>query len=740
MRCSWRSMVVAACVFLTWAGPVRADSPGGALRGVVRTSAGQPLSGLVLTLSGPGGSRTVVSGPSGHYAVGGLEPGEYEMGVSEPGFVISPAAHATVAATEVVLDLVLAPAPVREQVLVAATRSEAAASTLGMSVTVLDREAIQSRESSSFLELIQDGPGVSTARTGGLGSQGSMFVRGGESRYARILVDGVPINQPGGAFDFGSALPFEYERVEVVRGAASSLYGTDALAGVVQIVTRRADPGASPDLRLEGQGGSFGTWQGAASSAGRAGRFDWNAGLLRLETDNEVPNSAFAETSGAASLGGQLGKDTTLRVALRAEDSTLGTPGPTAYGRPDLDASFERTDVVFGAQLRHLHGRLSHEVQAGVASTDQLSLNPEDSGCYTPTSGALAGSFPNCDFPNPAGYQNDTSRLSLGYKLEAQAGASHLLSAGLDVEHETGDIGPKDGDLLSPERTNAGLYAQDRLVLGRNVFLTFGGRVEHNDNFGWKAVPRAAVAVRLGQSQATTLKASGGAGIKEPDFFQSFGVSFFAQGNPDLKPERSVTFDGGIEQRFLGDLFRAEATYFHHEYKDQIAYTVIDFTTFEGTYFNIGKTRAQGLELALEAVPVPGLSFSAAYTLTDGEVVVSSADFDPVYAVGQGLVRRPKHQGSVTARVGKGRVMGAATVVAVGRRTDSDFVGLGLLTNPGYTKVDARLRARLTGGVEAFLVAENLFDEQYQEALGYPALGRSVRGGVRLRLFGASRP
>ena len=484
----------------------------------MRTSGGQPLSGLVLTLSGPAATRTVVTGPSGRYAVSGLAPGEYEISMSEPGFVIAPASRATVVASEVVLDVVLAPASLREQVLVTATRNEAVASSLGMSVTVLDREAIASRESSSFLDLVQDGPGVATARTGGVGSQGSMFVRGGESRYARILVDGVPVNQPGGAFDFGSALPFEYERVEVVRGAASSLYGTDALAGVVQIVTRRADPGASPDLRLEGQGGSFGTWQGGASSAGRAGRFDWNAGLLRLETDNEVPNNAFAETAGAASLGGQLGTDTTLRVALRAEDSTVGTPGPTAYGRPDLDASFERTDVVVGAQLRHVRGpplargagRSGHERPA--------LLEPRGFGVLHPDLGRHLRGLSELRLSRvPPGSRTTPRRLSLGYKLEAQAGARHLLTTGLDVEHETGAIGARDADLLRPERTNAGLYAQDRLVLGRNVFLTVGGRVEHNDNFGWKAVPRAAVAVRLGQGQATTLKASAGAGIKEPD-------------------------------------------------------------------------------------------------------------------------------------------------------------------------------------------------------------------------------
>jgi vitamin B12 transporter len=746
MHRSWPFLALLVIVLLAVPGSTRAASTvpsgdrAGALKGVVRTTAGQPLSGIVLDLVGPEGSRTVVTGPEGRYAVSGLPAGDYQITVSEPGFVLQPEARANVGTTPVLLDLVLAPAPVREQVVVAATRTEAAASTLGTSVTVLDREAIASREASSFLHLVQDTPGVAVARTGALGASGSMFVRGGESNYARVLVDGVPVNQPGGGVDFGSALPFEYERLEVVRGAASTLYGTDALAGVVEIVTRRADAGASPDLRLEGQGGNFGTWQGGASSAGRTSRFDWNAGIQRLETDNDAPNSAFAETAGAASLGATLGADTTLRVALRAEDSTVGTPGQTAFGRPDLDASFEQTGVVFGAQLRHVQGRLAHRVQAGLATTHQLSLNPQDSGCYTPTSGGATSAFPFCDFPDPDGYQNDTSRYSLGYMLEAQAGTRNLLNAGVDLEHETGEIGARSGDLLSPERTNAGVYVQDRLGLGRGAFLTLGGRIEHNDNFGWKVVPRAALAVRLGKGQATTLRASAGTGIKEPSFLQSFGVSFYAQGNPDLKAERSVTFDAGIDQRLLGNRLRAEVTYFHHDYKDQIAYTVRDFTTFEGTYVNLGETRAQGLEVALQAVPVPGLTLSAVYTFTDGEVVTSSSDFDPVYAVGQSLLRRPKNQGSFTARVGQGRVSGAFTFVAVGQRTDSDFAGIGLLTNPGYTRVDARLWARIKGGLEAFLVAENLFDEEYQEALGYPALGRSVRGGLRLRLFGASHP
>jgi vitamin B12 transporter len=275
---------------------------------------------------------------------------------------------------------------------------------------------------------------------------------------------------------------------------------------------------------------------------------------------------------------------------------------------------------------------------------------------------------------------------------------------------------------------------QDRVVLGQSVYATIGGRLEHNDSFGTKVVPRAAVAWRVrGGDDATTLRASGGAGIKEPDFFQSFGVSGGAIGNPDLEPERSRTFDLGIEQRFAAGRVAATATYFHHDYLDQIAFTLTDFVNFTGTYVNLGKTRAQGVEVEVQAAPTPALALSAHYTYLDGEVIVSANDFDPVYAAGQPLLRRPKHQGGLSARWTAGRVSLGATIVAVGERSDSDFSGLGLTENEGYTRLDARARVRIVRGLEAFVAGENLADSAYQEALGYPALGRTFRAGLRFR-------
>jgi vitamin B12 transporter len=707
-------------------------SAAGTLAGSVSASDGTPLPQVVLALEGPQGTRTIVTGSDGRYRVAGLAAGEYRLVLATPGFVLSPEPRAQVGEGDTRLDLTLSPAPVREHVVVSATRGDATLSTLGVSASVLDREQIAEREPSSLLQLLQDVPGVAVARTGGIGLQASAFIRGGESRFARILIDGVPVNEPGGAYGFGSQIPLELERIEVVRGAVSSLYGSDALAGVIQLITRRGDD--APGVHAEAEAGSFAWRRATAGTSGRSAGLDWNAGLLRLETDNEQPNSAFQQTAGAFSGGARWGERLSLRLLARVEDSRVGTPGPTAFGRPDLDASFERTDWTLGAQLRHVGATVSHQLRAGFARSHQLSLDPLDSGSFTPRFGERVAPFPSSDFPDPLGFQNDVDRLCAGYQAELQAGARNLLTAGLDVERETGAIGSRGDTLLAPERTNVGGYVQDRVVLGQSVSLTVGGRVEHNNSYGTRAVPRAAVAVRLrGGADATLLRASAGAGIKEPSFFESFGVSFYAQGNPQLKPERSRTFDVGVEQRLFGSRLRAELTAFHHDYLDQIAYHVVDFTTFQGTYVNLGRTRARGFELEVDATPADHLRVAAHYTYLTGTIVTSSSDFDPVYAAGQPLLRRPKHQASFSAQADRGRLGLGATLVLVGRRADSDFAGLGLTENPGYARLDARLRAHLARGLEAFLVGENVLDKDYMDALGFPALGRSVRAGLRFR-------
>lgn len=703
------------------------------LSGTVRTSDGVPLPQVAIVLEKPGTLRRVTTGPAGHYRVDDLASGDYTIRVEAPGLILDGDARVNLGA-DARLDLTLKPAPVREQIVVTATRGDAPASALGVSVSVLDRAHIDEREASSFLDLLREVPGVTVARAGPLGSQSSAFLRGGESNFARVLIDGVPVNEAGGYYNFAAQFPLELARVEVVRGAASSLYGTDALAGVIHLVTQRAGLDEKPSASAEVEAGEFAWRRARGGTSGRAGRLDWNAGLVYLQTDNEHPNSAFEQKAGAIALGAQLGRRSSLRGVLRGETSTAGTPGAVAYGRPDRDALSDHGELQASAALRHAGERSVHELRAGIALTDQLSKNPLDSGSYLPRAGARSAAFLSSDFPNPLGYQNDTRRLTLGYQVETQLGGSHLATAGAELERETGEIGDRSAPpFLSPQRTNVGAYVQDRITLWSRLALTLGGRVERNDSFGTRAVPRAAAAWRFGPaSRATTLRASAGAGIKEPSFFQSFGVSVFALGNPDLKPERSGSYDAGIEQRLLRDRLRVEATLFHHDYRDQIAYKVLSNAPFRASYENLGRTRARGLEIALDSAPSDRVRLGAQYTLLDGDVLVSTST-NPLYAVGRPLLRRPKQQGSLWASFRASRISGGATLVLVGRRADSDFLGIGLTENDGYARLDARIRVGLGHGLEAFAVAENLRDRQYQEILGYPALGRAFRLGLRFQ-------
>ena len=739
MRRFGLTAVLCLALSLAVLAPCLADQERGSLSGALSAQPGAGLAQVVLTLRGPDRTRSVVTGPDGRFHFADLPPGRYTLSADLPGFALTGAEATIAAGQETHLSPALVPASLREHVVVSATRSDAALSTLGTSVTVLDRDRIEAIQPATTLDLLRGTPGVAVARSGGIGSQASAFVRGGESRFASVLVDGVPINEPGGDINLGTLLPLELARVEIVRGAASSLYASDALAGVIQLVSRSADAGASPDAHASLEAGSFHTRRLVGGTSGRARGWDWNVGGLRQETDNQQPNSRLAETAGAASFGRSLGERAALRFVLRGDTSTGGTPGATDFYRADLDARYERSDLLALAQVRVASDRTVHEWRLGVGSTNQLSVNPADSGPYTPTWAGHTG-YPGSDLPNPEGFQNNTRRATASYLVEAQLAPRQLLTAGFDLERESGAIGERRAALLSPERTNVGAYVQDRIVIGERAFLTLGGRLERNDSYGWAAVPRAALALRVRSGpDSTTLRASAGAGIKEPSFIESFGVSLFTRGNPRLDPERSRTFDLGLDQRLAGGHVRAEATLFDHTYLKEIAYFIESYDPFLGTYTNIGKTRARGVEFALEAAPTSALRLSAEYTYLDGKILVSTTDFDPVYAVGRSLLRRPKHQASLAADGEAGRFSASATVFLVGRRADSDFLGMGLEENSGYARLDARVRARVGRGLEVFLAAENLLDRKYMEVLGYPALGRSVRMGLRLRSVRAER-
>jgi len=269
------------------------------------------------------------------------------------------------------------------------------------------------------------------------------------------------------------------------------------------------------------------------------------------------------------------------------------------------------------------------------------------------------------------------------------------------------------------------------------VSASGGVRFEHNDSFGGAAVPRGSIAVVAHRSTGTLgqtrLKASAGTGIKEPTILQSFSLNDFFLGNPDLQPERSRTIDAGIEQRLIDDRAKIEFTWFDNHYRDIISTRTLSFNPYRSQYFNIGESRARGIELTGEIVPATSVRLRGGYTLTASEVVESEAADNSVFAVGEWLFRRPRHAGFIEASWTDRHLSLDLFGSIIGSRVDSDFSSLEppINLNEGHTTWDVRASYQISRRLAVTAAIDNLTDAEYMEPLGYPALGRSLRAGIR---------
>lgn len=690
------------------------------ISGSVRTQDGLAVSQVVVRLSNSSTTREVVTDARGEFHLD-LANGSYVASVR--GFDVD-STPVVIGGSHDSLDILLRPARIREEVVVAATRSRTAISSVGISAGVLEPGDLAARQTLRLTDMLAELPGVAIATTGGVGAQSSLFMRGGESRFARILIDGVPVNEPGGFFNFGTLLTPDVERVEVVRGSFGTLYGSDALAGVVAIDTF---PGRG-ERRLRGEmgAGDLGSHSFSARGSEKRGGFSGSVSLGRSETENVGPNAGFRSSLLAASFQGLMATGASVTGSFRLNTSDGGTPGATVFGRPDRDARYER-DLMIASLASHFRsGALSHSARLGFKRDNQLSRNPLDSGMYRPAYGSLRAMFDSSDFPDPGGYANNTDRLFATYELSGQI-QSHSLTAGGDVEHETAWLGSVGGTPLAPGRVSYGTFVQDQIAFTPRAFATISLRAEHNGSTGTTIVPHASAAwtAARGDHHELTLRASGGAGIKAPSFFESYGTSSFALGNPDLRPERARTYDAGVDVR-LGGMLRVQATYFHHQYLDLIAYRVVSFAPFTATYENLGETQASGLEFSLEWRPSTYLRVVSNYTHQSSEILTSTSN-DPLLGQGRELLRRPRHQGSVTTEITIARGTLAATLGSVGKRVDSDFLGIGLQENPGFARLDVRAGYRLNSHIQILTSVENANNARYQEVLGFSALPRRFR-------------
>lgn len=629
-------------------------------------------------------------------------------------------------------------------VVVTATRSALARERVPASVSVLTGEELRRAGIVSVAEALRRVPGIAVAQGGSYGAATSLFVRGGESKFTKVLIDGVPVNDAGGAFDFASLSTDNVERIEIVRGPSSVLYGSDAVAGVVQIFTRRGTSGSHASLSA--RGGGFASSDVTASVRGAAmrgaGAFDWSLGAARHRTDGFQPfNGGFADDGGSVLVRAATGR---FDAALSARYTDLAFHFPTDGSGMVVDSNAvhreDRLAVGLDASLRlgaaaTLRAMLaSHDVHG--VTDDQPDSPGDDEGYYYSTG-------------------DRTRRRSGDLRLELALPRSTKLTIGGQTEREwqasatTSNFGPNG---FSARRRTSGVYGELLLAPDDPYTVTAGARYEHNERFGDFVTWRAAASARA--ATGSRLHASVGTAFREPTFLENYG-SDFVIGNPALRPEHAFSVDAGVEQA-LGAWGSVGATWFANSFRDLIDY---EYSATEPNYFNLARTKASGVELEGRATLPAGFRADASFTYLDARVVDpgASTDVTAQFAPSSRLLRRPMH--TVDAGLGYHRARGGVELRArrVGVREDSyyapDFT-VQRVTLPAYVRADlsgelSLLPASARGSVAATLRVENLFDERYTDVAGfnydfsrtdeaslrqtgYRAPGRRALVGVRL--------
>ncbi len=613
---------------------------------------------------------------------------------------------------------------------VTATRSEEPLRRVPASVSVVSGEELRARGIRFVADWLREVPGVTVVPSGSYGGVASVFLRGGESDYTKVLVDGVPVNLPGGAVDLANLSTDNVERIELVRGPASVLYGSDAVAGVLHVITRR---GASPGrVHARLLAGNPGTTDLSAGHSGATGAAAWSASLSRFGSSGFYDfNNRYRSTVASGRLGLAPAPGTDLALAVRYGDHSAAFP--TDYAGVPSDSNQVNTER-----------GLTLGLEAGRQVSEAVELR-------------VAGSLYRADF----GFDDrpDFAADTLGFAF-AGTRESRIRRGLVDVRAvwaPTGGVRASLGVELSEEserqvsfstsnfgdgrfdsraefdrsRGNLGVYAQTRAAATPWLDLHLGARTDRNEVFGsfltWRA---GAVALPAGGWRAHV---AAGSGFKQPTFSEQFARTPFEVGDPDLSPEHSVSWEAGVE-RDIGPA-RVGATWFDQRFTDLVQYTV--GAPDAPTYANVARATARGLELSAgwSADPVDlSVQWTALRTRVD-EAGAPGVGFMP----GERLLRRPAHSLATRAawRAGPGLRI-SADLVWTGARDDVDFgsfpaarVRLDPYTLVGLS-ADLEVARLASGTLHAVARVENALGEEYRTIVGFPGRGRTVLAGLRL--------
>ena len=606
-----------------------------------------------------------------------------------------------------------------EEIVVTATRLETPGRELGSSITVITNEQIQQQGKATVADLLRSVPSLDVAQSGGSGQTASVFIRGAKSEHTLVLIDGVVMNDPsstGRGFDFGKLAASNIERIEIVRGPQSTLYGSDAMGGVINIITKKGAGKTSGFLSAEG--GSYKTLTTEAGVGGSAQAYNYSVDLSRMQTDGfsaastkygNTEKDGHTNTTLSARLGITPLKNFDADLILRYVNDHFDLDNFGGPGGDDPNFTGKSKRLFMRAQSRLSLFNEFWEQKIGFSFSDHSQRFNNDIDAAHPLDrerSTYNGQIVKFDWQHNL-YLHETNTLTLGAEAKRETASSTYYSESF--------FGPYSSDFEKQSARTAGFYFQDKIRLWDSWFTTLGARVDDHGKFGTKSTYRAASSYLI-RKTSTRIKGSYGTGFKAPSLYQLYSM----YGDQNLDPEKSTGWDAGVEQSFLKGRLKLDVTYFRNDFRN-----LIDFDSGAWKYVNVGKAQTKGVEISMHGKLTDELVLRAGYAYTTAKDAVS----------GERLLRRPRNKVSIGANysfVPGGNV--DIEAIWVDARSDFDYTSFpaARVKLHSYTLVNLAASYDITKNITILGRLRNLLNEKYEEVFGYGTPGFSAYGGVRV--------
>jgi vitamin B12 transporter len=605
--------------------------------------------------------------------------------------------------------------PEASGVVVSATRFDIPLDQSPASVSVIDSQDFEIKQIERVSDALREVPGLSVVQSGTAGQLTSVFTRGLRSEHTQILLDGIPINQGlAGLFNFADLTIDNIDRVEVVRGPQSTIYGPRAMAGVIQLFTKQGV--GAPGVTISEEGGTYDAFRESIASDGKAGIFDYSIGASRLDTDNARSNNQYRNTAEIADLGLSLTENLRVGALITYSLSDTGNPNTIFTPRPFDNFLTERWLIGPHADWKATDW-WEHKIIFDYDHERQINDPNFD------------GFFPGTTFIGPT--RALFRRTQLDYQNDLRPTSWLTLTSGFFFSHVIAGqerpftlFGKK---FLGDETEDIAGFAQATLTPIDNLILVGGGRIDHFNQFGEVWTYRVASSYKIDKTD-TTLHASVATGFSPPssqDKLFRFNP-FPGQPLPQLEPEEDFGWDAGFEQRLWNGRVTFGATYFHNDLSNLIGLNGL-FETL-----NLGSAETQGLETELRAIPLANLVLRASYTYLEAQKT-SSADIPA--SEGSRLPRRPRNEVYLSGSYlwfNKLRTSIEAKWVDAREEINPLFFGPNIDIED-YNFLNVAAEYEINRHMSIFGRVDNLTGEHYSEVFGFPALGTAYYAGMKLR-------